>query len=182
MPLIDFKTYRESSPSTRNKWAAALGLQPPYSADVYGHSTPIKFVADKLKEKIGGKKKKGSPKEQPQVDESHDQKPDYSFDRLINKANKVAKEVDDEVEKSDEEEEKLDKEIGKKKTEKKKEDDKKSHKPFPPKKPEGKGVVHAKSNDDDEGDPLNSDDVSEWQQAWAEMEADIESRTSNKGW
>lgn len=177
MPLIDFKSYRESSPSTRNKWAAALGLQPPYSADVYGHSTPIKFVADKLKEKIGGKKKKGSPKEQPQVDESA--KPDYSFDRLINKANKVAKEVDDEVEKSDEEEEKLDKEIGKKKAEKK-DDDKKSHKPFPPKKPEGKGVVHTKS--DDEGEPLDSDDVSEWQQAWAEMEADIAARTSNKGW
>lgn len=180
MPLIDFKSYRESSPSTRNKWAAALGLQPPYSADVYGHSTPIKFVADKLKEKIGGKKKPAK-KEQPQVDESHDQTPDYSFDRLMNKATKVAKEVDDEVKKSDKEEEKLDKEIGKKKTEKD-DDDKKSHKPFPPKKPEGKGIVATKSDDDDEGDPLNSDDVSEWQKAWAEMEADIEARTSNKGW
>lgn len=50
----------ESSPSTRNKWAAALGLQPMYSADVFGHATPHPWVAEKLTKKL--KKKKGKIK------------------------------------------------------------------------------------------------------------------------
>lgn len=178
MPLISFDQYRESSPATRNKWAAALGLQPPYSADVYGHSTPIKFVADKLKEKINAKPKK-KVKDQPQVDESS--KPDYGFDRFIDKATKMRGEVDAEVKKGREDEDKLDKDIKKKKDDKDKED-KKSPRKFPPEKALGRGNPHEKSDDDDEGDPLKKDDVKEWESAWEEMEADIEARTSNKGW
>jgi hypothetical protein len=178
MPLITFDQYRESSPSTRNKWAAALGLQPPYSADVYGHSTPIKFVADKLKEKINAKPKKKA-KDQPQVDESHDASPDYSFDRFIDKATKVRGEVDDEVKKAKDDEDKLDADIKKKKDDVEKEDKKPSRK-FPPEKALGRGNPHEKPKDKDEEE--FADDVKEWEAAWADMEADQAARTSNKGW
>lgn len=52
----------ESSPATRNKWAAALGLQPMYSADVFGHATPNPYVAKKLTKKLKNKKKKRKSK------------------------------------------------------------------------------------------------------------------------
>jgi hypothetical protein len=181
MPLISFDQYRESSPATRNKWAAALGLQPPYSADVYGHSTPIKFVADKLKEKINAKPKKGKHKDQPQVDESHDAKPDYSFDRFISKATQMRGEMDDEEKKAKEDEDKLDADIKKAKS-KPQDDDKKSPRKFPPEKALGRGNPHEKPKGDDEKDKDFDDDVKEWEQAWADMESDIEARTSNKGW
>lgn len=54
----DWLKIKESSPSTRNKWNAALGLQPMYSADVYGHATPRPWVAEKLTKKLKHKKKK----------------------------------------------------------------------------------------------------------------------------
>jgi hypothetical protein len=53
---------QESSPSTRNKWMAALGLQPMYSADVFGHGTPRPWVADKLIHKLKKKKKRKKKK------------------------------------------------------------------------------------------------------------------------
>ena len=53
---------RESSASTRNKWMAALGLQPMYSADVFGHATPRPWVAEKLLKNIKKKKKKKKKK------------------------------------------------------------------------------------------------------------------------
>jgi hypothetical protein len=53
---------QESSPSTRNKWMASLGLQPMYSADVFGHATPRPWVADKLIKKLKKKKKKKKKK------------------------------------------------------------------------------------------------------------------------
>jgi hypothetical protein len=37
---------------------AALGLQPMYSADVFGHATPRPWVAEKLIKKLKKKKKK----------------------------------------------------------------------------------------------------------------------------
>jgi len=48
----------ESSPATRNKWNAALGLQPMYSADVFGHSTPPPWIAKRLLKKLKKHKKK----------------------------------------------------------------------------------------------------------------------------
>jgi hypothetical protein len=60
--LIKFDKWRklrESSPATRNKWNAALGLQPMYSADVYGHGTPVPWIAKRLTKKLKKKKKKG---------------------------------------------------------------------------------------------------------------------------
>jgi hypothetical protein len=47
----------ESSPATRNKMAAALGLQPMYSADVFGHATPPPWVAKRLLKKLKKHKK-----------------------------------------------------------------------------------------------------------------------------
>ena len=44
----DWLKVKESSASTRNKWNAALGLQPMYSADVFGHATPAPWIADSL--------------------------------------------------------------------------------------------------------------------------------------
>lgn len=54
----DWLKIKESSPATRNKWAAALGLQPMYSADVYGHATPPAWQAERLTKKLSGKKRK----------------------------------------------------------------------------------------------------------------------------
>jgi hypothetical protein len=58
----DWLKVKESSASTRNKWNAALGLQPMYSADVYGHSTPRPWIAEKLVNKLKKKKKKKKKK------------------------------------------------------------------------------------------------------------------------
>jgi len=53
---------RESSPATRNKFAAALGLQPMYSADVFGHATPPPWQVERLTKKLKKKKKKKKKK------------------------------------------------------------------------------------------------------------------------
>ena len=57
---------QESSASTRNKWNAALGLQPMYSADVFGHATPRPWVAEKLLKKL--KKNKKNKKNKKKLD------------------------------------------------------------------------------------------------------------------
>ena len=54
----DWLKIKESSPATRNKWNAALGLQPMYSADVYGHATPPAWQAERLTKKLHSKKRK----------------------------------------------------------------------------------------------------------------------------
>jgi hypothetical protein len=84
MPLISFIDYLESSPSTRNKTAAANGTQPMYSADVFGHSTPAPDVVKKLKKKLK-KKKKGTT-------------PNYSFDAFIKKAESTMKDIKQDIE------------------------------------------------------------------------------------
>ena len=56
--FYDWLQNNESSPSTRNKWMAALGLQPMYSADVFGHSTPPPWQAERLTKRLKKKKKK----------------------------------------------------------------------------------------------------------------------------
>jgi hypothetical protein len=135
MGLISFKDYRaahgkdESSPSTRNKWAAFLGLQPMYSADVFGHATPIAPVAEKLlaklkdhkdkKDKGDKPKKKKESKKKKKKDESSlyetdaPKKPDRSFDAFIDKAERARKDVEKEQDSADKEEERLSKEIDK---------------------------------------------------------------------
>jgi hypothetical protein len=63
MSFFDWMKNNESSPTTRNKWYAALGLQPMYSADVFGHATPPPWQAKKLLKKLKKKKKhKRKPK------------------------------------------------------------------------------------------------------------------------
>lgn len=135
MGLMSFKDYRathgknESSPSTRNKWAAFLGLQPMHSADVFGHATPIAPVAEKLLAKLkdhkdkkekgekGHKSKKKESKKKKKKDEAAyyetDQKPDYSFDKFIDKAEKARKDVEKDQEDGQKEQERLSKEIEK---------------------------------------------------------------------
>lgn len=58
MKFHDWLKIRESSPATRNKWNAALGLQPMYSADVFGHATPPAWQSKRLLKKLKKKKKK----------------------------------------------------------------------------------------------------------------------------
>ena len=58
----DWLKVKESSASTRNKWNAALGLQPMYSADVFGHATPAPWIADSLTKKLKKKKKRKKKK------------------------------------------------------------------------------------------------------------------------
>jgi hypothetical protein len=58
MSFFDWMKNNESSPTTRNKWYAALGLQPMYSADVFGHATPPPWQAKRLLNKLKKKKKK----------------------------------------------------------------------------------------------------------------------------
>lgn len=63
--MISFKDWiiaRESSPATRLRWDAALGLKPPIpDAAIHSHSTALPWQVDKLKGK-GKKKKKRSKK------------------------------------------------------------------------------------------------------------------------
>lgn len=62
MNFYDWIKARESSPSTRNKYYAALGLQPMYSADVFGHSTPPPWQAKRLLNKLKKSKKRKKKK------------------------------------------------------------------------------------------------------------------------
>lgn len=110
MGLLSFKDWLESSASTRNKTAAALGLQPMYSADVFGHSTPAPWIVEKLTKKLKKKKKKT-------VSEGKAQRPDYSFDTFIAKASKAAEDTDKELAQAEKEVGKIDKESEKKKDE-----------------------------------------------------------------
>jgi len=131
MSFKDYRTARnESSPSTRNKWAAFLGLQPMYSADVFGHATPIAPVVDKLLDKLKDhkdkkekddkgdkkhKKKKESKKKKKDESSFHEEekKPDRSFDAFIRKAEKAADDVEQEEDAAHKEDERLSKEIEK---------------------------------------------------------------------
>lgn len=102
MALISFKTFRESSPATRNKAAAANGLAPMFSADVFGHATPPPAIADELLKKLNADKPKKSSKkkkkeEEEPVSENKGQKPDYSFDKFVKKATDTVKEIDKDV-------------------------------------------------------------------------------------
>jgi hypothetical protein len=100
MPLTsydEFKKLKESSPTTRNKKAAADGLQPMYSADVFGHVTPPPAVAEKLLDKLKKSKKKKA--EEP-VEEAV-KSPNYKFDAFIKKAEKAAADMRGEVDKAD---------------------------------------------------------------------------------
>lgn len=116
MGLMSFEDYRanknESSPATRNKWAAANGLQPMYSADVFGHSTPPPFVTKELLKKIGDKPKKKSKKA---VLENKSKLPDRSIDKFIDKAEKASKEIDKETKDAKKKEKDLDDKINTKK-------------------------------------------------------------------
>ena len=58
MNFHDWIKARESSPATRNKLYAALGLQPMYSADVFGHATPPPWQAERLIKKLKKSHKK----------------------------------------------------------------------------------------------------------------------------
>ena len=49
----EWLTARESSPKTRNNWYSSRGLQPMFSADVFGHATPRPDIADELLHKLG---------------------------------------------------------------------------------------------------------------------------------
>jgi hypothetical protein len=62
MSFTDWVWSVESSPATRNKTAAALGLQPMYSADVFGHSTPPPWQVTRLIKKLKKKKRKKKKK------------------------------------------------------------------------------------------------------------------------
>ena len=123
MALISFKTFRESSPATRNKAAAANGLAPMFSADVFGHATPPPAIAEKLLKKLDADKPKKSKKkkeddEEP-VSENKGQKPDYSFDKFVKKATDTSKEIDKDVEDGNKKAAALDKEKVVKKKDKK---------------------------------------------------------------
>lgn len=130
MGLISFKSYRESSATTRNKAAAAKGLQPLYSADVFGHATPPPEIAEKLLKKL--KKKKKDKK----VSEGKIQRPDYSFDSFIKNAEKAAVDTNKELQQAEKEADKIEKTSKKTKDEKEKLLDKADTdlkpKPFPP--------------------------------------------------
>lgn len=59
MKFSDWLLTRESSPATRLRWDAALGLKPPIpDAAMHGHSTALPWQVDKLKGKGSKKKKK----------------------------------------------------------------------------------------------------------------------------
>lgn len=126
MPLPSFDQWRESSPATRNKLAAAQGLQPLYSANVFGHSTPPPYVAQKLLTYVKKNKKPKDSGTLPIGCNEKVMKPNYEIDEFIRKAKKVRDQMDDDVEKGS----KKGKELDDKKTKKQKEAAAK--KPAPP--------------------------------------------------
>lgn len=137
MSLIKFQDWmiaKESSPATRSKKAAALGLGPDF-ASVYGHSTPAPWIAKRLEKNL---KKKSSKSNLPGDDPpapiwtipEKAQQPDYSFDTWLQDVVKKSGELADAKKSADEENERLDKEITDRLKEKEKQDeaDKKSDK------------------------------------------------------
>jgi hypothetical protein len=65
--MISFKDWiitRESSPATRLRWDAALGLKPPIpDASIHSHSTALPWQVDKLTKKKKKKKKSKKKKD-----------------------------------------------------------------------------------------------------------------------
>lgn len=113
MSLINFRDWlamKESSPATRSKTAAALGLGPDV-ADVFGHATPPPWQVEKLTAKRRNKKKKAS---EACDDESIEEKvryPDYTTDKLYNRAKQSSKTIDDEIETAEQEIEDLEQDL-----------------------------------------------------------------------
>lgn len=122
MSLKTFQNWvltKESSPATRSKQQAALGLGPDY-VSVFGRSTPAPWVVEKLTKNT---KKKGNskqpkyklPGEDPPEPVFHlpekNQNPDYSFDQWLQKALEKSKELEADKKSAEEEDKKLNKEI-----------------------------------------------------------------------
>ena len=146
MTLLSWKDFLESRPITRAKTAAAFGLAPMPSADVFGHATPTPFVTKKLLNKLKQKYTGEPPLEEKEM------RPDYSFDRLIRKATSASQEIDKDIEKAGKESDRLDKEKERKEkqTSKRpidKKDQDHDHEPQPDEKDSDKVV----DKDDDEG-------------------------------
>lgn len=147
MSLIKFQDWivaKESSPATRSKTAAALGLGPDV-ASPFGHSTPPPWQAKRLlgKLKKNGKDSKlpgeNPPKPTWTIPEKV-QNPDYSFDKWLKDVVKKTTELSDMRKSAEEEDDRLDKEIESRLKDKEKEDEKvtKKKNPQPPPKKDDK--------------------------------------------
>jgi hypothetical protein len=149
---------KESSPATRSKTAAALGIGPDV-ADVFGHSTPAPWIVEKLLKKLGDKPKKHKKDKIKGLDEKA-MSPDYSFDQWIRDAEKSSKDIDDDIKKAKDKEEDIEKEI-----EKKKEDEPKTNpNPFVSKNKDGVKKVEP-TKDDQEGD--DKDEIGKDDDSWS---------------
>lgn len=134
---------RESSPATRSKTAAALGLGPDV-ASPFGHSTPPPWQAKRLLAKLkkNGKDSKlpgeNPPKPTWTIPEKV-QNPDYSFDKWLKDVVQKATELTDMRKSAEEEDDRLGKEIESRLKDKEKEDERESKKkPQPPQKKDDK--------------------------------------------
>ena len=77
LKFFDWLKIRESSPATRLKSQAALGLAPPV-ADIFSHGTPPPWQVDRLKsalKKSHAKKKKKKKKKKNMVSEASKPQP-----------------------------------------------------------------------------------------------------------
>jgi len=156
MSLVKFRDWvltKESSPATRSKQQAALGLGPDYIS-VFGRSTPAPWQVERLTKKAkkkGDKTKYKVPGEDPpkpvwNIPEKN-QNPDYSFDQWLQAAMRKSKELESDKESAEKEDQKLDKEIADKLKEKEKEDKTSTPEPEPP---QG-------DNDDDDDEVIGRD-------------------------
>ncbi len=136
--LRDWITVKESTPTTRSKRQAALGLGPvsTAAASLYGHSTPPPGITNLLKKNSTKQVVKNDIWTIPEEERS----PDYTFDKWIQSVLDKAKELADAKNSAEEEDEKLDKEIASRLKEKDKAEAE----------PEPKGTEHETPQEDDE--------------------------------
>ena len=149
MPLPSFKQWRESSPTTRNQWAAARGTEPLYDADIFAHSTANPWTTKKLLAILKRGKSQENKDSEKKLDREFGDKieekvmtPNYEIDEFIKRAKKVAAQIVKDADDGDKKVKDIDAKTSKKKKEleaKKKADDKKAadkkktEKPEPPK-------------------------------------------------
>lgn len=96
LKFFDWLKIRESSPATRLKSQAALGLAPPV-ADIFSHGTPPPWQVDRLKsalKKSHAKKKKKKKKKKNMVSEASKPQPiNKSMDSFIVAIEKLVKDL-----------------------------------------------------------------------------------------
>ncbi len=167
MTLISYSDWiKESSPATRSKTMAALGLGPDV-ADVFGHATPPAWIADELLDRRERDAKKSKKKKKRSLEEKA-MTPNHDVDRVIDKAMTAAEEIEKEIAAAEKMADEIQKELDRKKNQKAPEKTSTS-------KPSQDEPEPSHGDDDDDDDKEETDGITEeahWERLCGDLLSD----------